>query len=60
MPVKHPAQYIGQDGLAGFENAEAPLVGEYWEQGGLFLFEPTGSGLIFEVSDEDIKRISLN
>lgn len=58
-PERHPARYIGLDELAGFPVPEGgSLTGEYWEQEGTFLFQPTDSGKVFVVSDEDITRIS--
>jgi hypothetical protein len=58
LPIRHSAKYVGEDALAGFEATDL-LLGEYWEQNGTFLFEPSGSGKIFEVSDTDIVRTSV-
>jgi len=59
--AKYPAHYIGSDGLAGIEpNSDGAVTGEYWEQeaegGSFFLFQPSGSSKVFEVSDVDIRR----
>lgn len=53
----YPCTYTGSAVLAGFEGSTNPIAGEYVEQEGVFLFKPSGSGKIFEVSDEDIKRV---
>lgn len=55
---RHAARYAGSTELAGVTpNSDGEILGEYWEQEGVFLFQPTGTTLIFEVSDEDIIRV---
>jgi hypothetical protein len=57
---RHPALYTGAASLSGIEpNSDGYVTGEYWETDGLFLFQPTASTKIFEVSDEDIRRINV-
>jgi hypothetical protein len=53
----YPASYTGLETLAGFEGTTGPIAGEYLaHESGAFLFRPTDSSLIFEVSDLDIVR----